>query len=367
VAGNQGFGYPCDFVSAPPEAVTQTTSSVLFARNFRLPAVQRASLTLEHAFNKRAMVRAEYAMALATQLPSTTDLNIAPSTGGASFVLQGGAGRPGLLPGETFTVPLYTSRRLTQYGPITALVSNANSTYHAGTVEAEMREVRGLSLHASFTFSRAIDYGPLQSATPQTDATFDPFTNGYDKGLSSLQFPFRFSGNVNWRSHFDGGTALQRRLLENWRISAIGTAGSGAPYSYSIFGGTELSGGRETINGSGGATYLPTIGRNTLRLPPHGNVNLRLERAFELRKSLQLKAFAEAFNLLNELNLSRVETRPFLLGTPAMTGAPTPLIFQDAATIATEGLNTPAFGSPTSSTSGLSRERRAEAGVKIEF
>ena len=61
----------------------------------------------------------------------------------------------------------------------------------------------------------------------------------------------------------------------------------------------------------------------------------------------------EAFNLLNQQNLSRVETRAFLVGTPATVGGPTPLVFQDAAMIATEGLSTPAFRTPLSSTSGI--------------
>jgi len=50
---------------------------------------------------------------------------------------------------------------------------------------------------------------------------------------------------------------------------------------------------------------------------------------------------------------------------PAITG-PT-LVFQDAAAIACEGLTTPAFGAPTSSTNGVSREREMEFGVRLEF
>jgi hypothetical protein len=158
-----------------------------------------------------------------------------------------------------------------------------------------------------------------------------------------------------------------RRSLSDWQLATIATAGSGAPYSYAIFGGTELSGGRDTINGSGGATYLPTLGRNTLRLPMRSRVDLRAGRGFALHEHVRLNAFAEAFNLLNTQSLSRVETRAFLVGTPATAGAPTPLIFQDAATVITEGITTPAFGTPTSSTAGLSRERQLQFGLRLEF
>lgn len=363
--GNQGFGYPCDYTSAPPAAVTQTTYAMVFARSFRAAAIQRATLSVERSFGKRAFVRAGYVTAMATQLPTSVDLNIAPSATVETFLLQGGDGRAGVRSGETFVVPMYGSRVVPQYGPVTAIVSNANATYHAATVEAEWRagafEVRG-----GYTFSRAIDYGPQQGARPGVNSQFDPFRDGYDKGLSSLQFPQRFTSSLIYTTVKKKNDALGR-VLADWRVSAIATASSGAPYSYAIYGGSYLSGGLDTINGSGGATYLPTVGRNTLRLPPRGKVDARLARSFRVRDRWRLEAFAQVFNVLNTRNLSRVETRAFLVGTPATTGAPTPLVYQNAATVAAEGLNTPAFGTPLSSTSGLSRERQVEMGMHLTF
>jgi hypothetical protein len=96
-------------------------------------------------------------------------------------------------------------------------------------------------------------------------------------------------------------------------------------------------------------------------------VDLRAGRGFAFHEHLRLNAFAEAFNLLNTQSLSRVETRAFLVGTPATIGAPTPLIFQDAATVTSEGIATPAFGTPTSSTAAASRERQLQLGLRLEF
>jgi len=39
-----------------------------------------------------------------------------------------------------------------------------------------------------------------------------------------------------------------------------------------------LAGGHESINGSGGSVVLPTVGRNTLRLPDSANLDMRLSR-----------------------------------------------------------------------------------------
>jgi hypothetical protein len=357
---SQAFGYPCAYTTAPPAAVAQTSSATVFSSRFRMPAVERASFDLERGFG-RLTLRAGYSMTLATQLPQSVDLNLAPSTVLGSFVLQGGDGRVGVRDGETFIVPLYTARRISQYGPVTALVSHANATYNAGTLEARWRG-RGLEVRGGYTFSKAMDYGPQGSAIPRLNGQFDPVVDGYDKGLSTLNFPQRFSGELQYASGSKRGA-----VLRGWRVAAIGVAGSGAPYSYGIFGGTRLSGGHESINGSGGATYLPTIGRNTLRLPARGRVDLRVGREFGWGGRVRVEAFAEVFNLLNSRSVSRVETRAFLVGIPATSGAPTPLIFQDAATVAAEGVNTPAFGQPTSSTTGLSRERQVELGAKLRF
>jgi hypothetical protein len=362
---NQGFGYPCAYTSAPPGVVEQTTSALVFSNRFRLPAVQRATLSLERS-TRHLEFRAGYAMAIATQLPQTVDLNITPSPTTTQFIIQGGDGHRGLYSGETFAVPLYTTRRTTAFGPITALVSNANATYHSFNAESRLH-LRFLQLRGSYTLARAIDYGPQISATPRENGQFDPFTDAYDKGLSSLDVRHRFTGDLLVRSSLHRGPESLRRTLSNWQLATIASAGSGAPYSYAISGGTDLTGGRESINGSGGASYLPTIGRNTLRLPMRSRVDLRAGRGFAFHEHLRLNAFAEAFNLLNTQSLSRVETRAFLVGTPATIGAPTPLIFQDAATVTSEGIATPAFGTPTSSTAAASRERQLQLGLRLEF
>ena len=364
---NQGFGYPCAYVSAPPSAVAATTSATEFAHNFRLPAVQRASFTLERAAGRHLFLSAAYAMATATQLPVSVDRNIAPATSSIRFVLQGGDGLPGLHTGDTFQIPLYTSRLSASYGPLTTIVSSANATYHAFTFESRLQGPSWLALRGSFTFSRAIDYAPQLGAMPRLNGRLDPYTPGYDKGLSSLNFPQRFAGDLILRSPDEHGPGPWRYALGGWRLASIATASSGAPYSYEIFGGTRLSGGHESLNGAGGATYLPTVGRNTLRLPTRSRVDLRLGRDFTLKTHTHLEAFAQAFNVLNSRNLARVETRAFLIGTPAAAGAPNPLVFQSTATIASEGLSTPAFGQPLSSTTGLSRERLLELGLRLTF
>ncbi|MFC6646422.1 hypothetical protein ACFQBQ_12670 [Granulicella cerasi] len=131
------FGYPCSFTGAAPSAVAETARALVFAPHFRLPAVQRFSLTLQREIARGWQAHVAYAGALATQLPGTVDLNVQPSTTLTTFQLQGGVNRLGARAGTTFSVPLYSARKLNGYGPLTALLSDDNATFHA--LDASLR------------------------------------------------------------------------------------------------------------------------------------------------------------------------------------------------------------------------------------
>ncbi|QHN05202.1 hypothetical protein FTO74_18970 [Granulicella sp. WH15] len=366
---NQGFGYACSYLSAPPSAVAATTTATVFDRRFRIPMIQQGSLSLERSLGAGLVLSATYVMNLDRQLASSTDINIAPSTETSTFQLQGGGpptgAQAGTQPGFTFQVPLYTERITPLFGPVTDITSNVNATYNAGVLALDRRTRGGLELRASYTWSKAIDYGQAAYGTPRTNAQFDPMTIRYDKGRSALSYPQSLHVAAVWQPVVHGRGV--KRTAAGWSFAPILTAHSGRPYTLQIFGGSTLKGGRESINGSGGATYLPTVGRNTLRLPPVVNLDLRAAKtiAFAHPDRLRLRLSAEAFNLTNRLNLSSVSQRAYLVGT-AVSGV-TPLIFQDAATIASEGLNTQPFGAPTSASTSLNRERQIQLGLHLEF
>ncbi len=163
----------------------------------------------------------------------------------------------------------------------------------------------------------------------------------------------------------EGGNRFSRSIVNSWSLSPVVLVSSGRPYSYQITGGTSLPGGRESLNGSGGSTALPSVGRNTLRLPWTQNVDLRISRLFLAREPLKVHLSAEAFNLLNHVNVTAVEQRAFLAGTAA--AGVVPLVFQDAATIASEGLTSRAFGVASSSADSPTRERRLQVGLRLDW
>jgi hypothetical protein len=379
-----GFGYACSFLTPPTGVVAATTSAVVFDRRFRLPEVQQGTLSIEHGVGAGVLGRVGYVLNLDRQLPNSVDINIAPSTSVQTFQLQGGTGAIGVRDGETFAVPVYTARVTPSFGPVTDLVSNANASYHGVTLEARRGMGasryrnngvgRGLDFRVAWTWSKAIDFGQSAGAVPRTNGQFDPFTVRYDKGLSALNFPHRVVATIVWSPQLNSSGGSQTsataertvwRLADGWSMAWIFSESSGRGYSYDIFGGTRLAGGRESINGSGGSVVLPTVGRNTLRLPDSANLDMRLSRTFRLGEGLRLRTTAETFNLTNRLNYSGITQRAFLVD-PAVNGV-TPLVFQNAATVATEGLNVQPFGAYTAAATSQARERQIQLGLRLEF
>jgi Carboxypeptidase regulatory-like domain/TonB dependent receptor len=372
-----GFGYACAFESMPSGFVAATTSAVVFDRRFRLPEVQEGTLSLEREVGWGVLAKAGYVVNLDRQLPNSVDINIAPSTGEQLFELQGGTGVVGVQNGETFAVPVYGERVSTSFGPVTDIVSNADASYNGMTLEALRRPSagrgKGLEFRVGWTWSKAIDFGQNGGSTPKTNGQFDPFTVRYDKGLSALNFPHRVVGTVVWTPSVGQEAGWVGKAANGWTMGGIFSQTSGRGYSYDISGGSRLAGGHESINGSGGSVVLPTVGRNTLRLPDTTNLNLRVSRSFRLRREgVRLRALVEGFNVLNHVNISNVQQRAFLVGAPVplngTTGpVATPLVFQDAATVANEGLNVQPFGTYTGAATSQARERQVQMGLRVEF
>jgi hypothetical protein len=394
-----GFGYACSFLMPPTGVVAATTSAVVFDRRFRLPEVQQGTFSIEHGLGAGVLARVGYVLNLDRQLPNSVDINIAPSTEVQTFQLQGGTGAIGVQNGETFAIPVYTARVTPSFGPVTDIVSNANASYHGMTLEARRgmgsgrgaggesfygERARGLDFRVAWTWSKAIDFGQSAGAVPRTNGQFDPFTVRYDKGLSALNFPHRVVATIVWSPQLNsnGGSGVSAtaertvwRLANGWSAAWIFSEASGRGYSYDIYGGTRLAGGHQSINGSGGSVVLPTVGRNTLRLPDSANLDMRLSRSFHIGRTMagegmRLRATAEAFNLTNRLNYSGITQRAFLVETAGTGTAPagvTPLVFQNAATVATEGLNVQPFGAYTAASTSQARERQIQLGLRLEF
>ena len=268
--------------------------------------------------------------------------------------------------GETFLLPLYTAR-----------IAPHHRTRHRHHLQRQRHlprpHPRSPPHHPHPLLRRQRTPPPAPSTSPQPKApspaptpNSTPTTSATTKASPAFNFPYRLLAHATWQPNFETSNRPLSAFANGWdhlphlpppqRSSLTRSPSPVGPY---------LSGGSESLNGSGGALYLPTVGRNTLRLPPATTIDLRLARTLTFHETIRLHAIAEAYNLANHVNLSGVTQRAYLVGDP-VSGI-TPLVFQNAANIAAEGVNTRPFGTYTDSGTSETRARALLFGLRLEF
>lgn len=210
--------------------------------------------------------------------------------------------------------------------------------YDAARVSLVSPEVRGLTMRATYWFSKAIDLGSdftntAYDADSRHSRSQDEFNQFGDmKGLSDFDQPHAFLWTATFRTPSAGaGGNVLRKLAADWELSAVTLFKSGTPFSVDAgsdapgFGNVDGNGGdrpnlldpsvlgRTIGNPDQSKALLPreafaymtldqargSLGRNTFRKGPIHNVNAALARTFAVQTDHRLTLRAEAINLSN--------------------------------------------------------------------
>ena len=145
----------------------------------------------------------------------------------------------------------------------------------------------------SYTWSKGIDNGPNPSFVliPQDTCCF-----GKERAVSADHVAHRFVGNATL-----AGPTHTNPLVNNWELGMIVSLQT--PHYFTKFAGFDANG---DIFGNNDRVGIE--GRDTFRGDTYQSVDLRISRSFGLREGLHLQAMAEAFNLLNTLNVNYYNT-----------------------------------------------------------
>jgi len=399
---NAGGAPPFPYVLTGQPGSVVKPGAVEFASTFHNTEVHQAVAAVEEELPGHVEVTASALLSLGRRLPISIDTNFDPAVnpGSITYAVKNcpytsqtsvvTCTAVGPIKTPTITVPFYASwpsatsptgfagRLNPNYQQITQIMSRANSTYEAATLRVERYGRRGLTLHAHYTYSHAMDWNPNQSTAVAGSDVFDPADFSQEYGVSDLDVRHAAAAMVileaPWKLR-----SLAGRLANGWMLSAIAQFHSGLPYSMRTSGslaeeltstGAAIVALAPGINGSGGDNLVYGVGRNTFRYPAAWKADLRVGKKFDLGRMRQLELLVESFNLFNHQNVTEIQTTGYTIESGTASGPPT-LNFLSPFTLQPPIPGLPpryAFGQPLNvNATNFYRPREIQLGLRMRF
>jgi len=274
-----------------PGGDAQKATIVRFAKDHQAPYGIQMSLGLEVQPATGTAFSASYLRVRGVHLGSFFNVNQPDPSG----ITEAGTPDYAALRPVSFCRPCLLDRRIAvpgfrnpEFGVFFEADSRWNSTYDGLLVSMNQRVKKALNLGISYTFSKSIDDGPNPSFVliPVNSARIDQ-----ERALSSDDARHRFVGNATLASPADASV-----LLRDFQLSFIVTLES--PHRFTKFAGFDANGDVFGVNDRVGLEARNTFEGDNLR-----SVDMRLSRSFKIREKTKLELIAEAFNLLNTLNV----------------------------------------------------------------
>jgi outer membrane receptor protein involved in Fe transport len=333
---NNAANAPCTpilpaVLSAPPTCPSSKPDIQFFQNGYQAPMIHEADLVLEREVARNTVVRMSYLVSLGRKLPLFIDTNLNVPTSSITYLVTGG----GPFNGQSFTTPLFTGARPnTNFGRMTAITSAVSSRYDGAVIEVNRRFTGGLQFGVNYTWSHATDTGQSSQTFTTNNNLFNVFDVNREAGNSNFDFRHRFVANVVYSPQVKFSNRVLHALLEGYTVSPIVQATTGRAVTAFIGGNAVVATGVTTpstgLNGSGGTQRPFWIGRNTFHQPNTYVVDLRLSRRFKIREGKDFEVLAEAFNLLNHVNITGVANQLYRTANAGTAAAPIPTLAFDS-------------------------------------
>ena len=190
------------------------------------------------------------------------------------------------LPGTLFGV--IPNIRTFPFGVDFEADSKWDSQWDGLLVDFNKRLTNHIGWGLSYTFSKGIDNGPNPSFVliPQDTCCFDR-----ERAVSADYVKHRFVGNATLQ-----GPAHLHPIVNGWQLGMIVSLET--PHYFTKFAGFDSNG---DIFGNNDRVGIEP--RDTFQGDGYQSVDARISRTFKLTERIRLEALAEAFNLLNTLNI----------------------------------------------------------------
>ncbi|MGH9875326.1 MAG: TonB-dependent receptor [Pyrinomonadaceae bacterium] len=351
-----GLVYP-HILTAPPPGTSANPNLFLFANDYVQPYTEQGRIGLEREVHRGLSISATYLYYHGLHLTRTRDINLfAP----VPFARVG----PDL---QTYTFLRFASTTVRpisrtsgqSYNRINIFESASRSMYNGLAIQATQRFTHGFQFIAAYTYSKANDDRPDQTAVVfgADDAKIveNQILAAADYGRSDtdLRHRFVFSPVYEWGTIKWSDNALARALFSDYTFSSIMQFQSGSPYSALVSGDPNNDGNRSNDR-------LPGTVRNQFTTPSVYQFDVRLTRAVRLGENMRVKLIGEAFNIFNRSNVVLVNNTFFNYSGGA-AGTLTAPSFITA-------FGTPrSFSSPASGTTTFASPRQIQLAIKLDF
>src|SRR5581483_6149020 len=291
---------------APPASIANFLQSDLtaFARNFRTPKVEQASLNLEREVAHRLAVGVSYMYVHGENLIRGRDMNL-PEPTEVTYPVYDPTGTTFL--NQYFTVPSFSQwqfsrtlscpfppcidplvRPIPQVDAINVFESAASSVYHGATFSVQRRMTDGLYFRLAYTFAHAIDNGQDALVAGRPVVVQNSYAANSERGSSVTDQRHRFA--LSWVATprpFDRSHPLLGSFFNHWKFSGVVTVGSGRPVDARMYGDPNQDG--NTSN-----DRLPGYGRNAFTGPDYATTDMRVTRRLFTRDRWKLDLMVES-------------------------------------------------------------------------
>jgi hypothetical protein len=262
-----------------------------FDKDHKAPYGVQTSLGLEFQPTKESALDISFLRSKGVHLGSFFNVNQPDPSG--QVTVHNSAGQSGTkntyfaapgIPGARSGAPGFP----TLYAVYFEAASRWNSSWNGLLVNFNKRMSHHFSTGVSYTWSKGIDDGPNPSFVliPQDSANFKA-----ERALSSDSVGQRFVLNATI-----AGPTKKNILVNNFQLSTIVTLES--PNYFTKFAGFDANG---DIFGNNDRVGIEP--RNTFKGDTYQSVDMRIARTFKATERLNVEVMAEAFNLLNTVNV----------------------------------------------------------------
>ncbi len=281
-----------------PAAGIPTLNDTLDA-NLSTPYSTQTSLQMSQELPGGVALTAGYLYVHGVQLVGRTPNLNAVATPAS---LCGMMGTPPPVPGK----PCFGARTFMELGDITFLTNQGDSVYHGGTLEIERRFGVGFGIHGSYTFSKTMSDGGVDSPTSLPDFPEAPGVTEW--ALSRQHVAHRFTLS------FLEQVPRSVPLLRDFRFSSLVGIESGR--AFTVFTGFDANADGNPLSDRPGF-----LGRNTLMGPGFASVDMRVARPIKFTERLNSEFSVDFFNLFNRVNVRNINT---FFGNTDPSQAPVP-------------------------------------------